>query len=422
MHGWWRSRKGYVVSLQWLLVGVVAVWGSATGAWRIAPLLFWSLVLLSALGNLALMRLPPPAFYRPVNWMYMFVADTVFIGAAIYCMRGLDSRLYLPYFLIILTAALTRSLARGILVAAGVSSLYVFLVWRDVESLSLLDVDVLIRLPFFFIIAIFTGYLAQSARLQQEAVDASRSLADQVRSLQQVAAGIAHEVRNPLTAMTNSLQAVLHRLPEGGTERGLIRDALDQVARVTRIVQETLDLARPPALKPGWTDLHDLVRRALRDLGAAASALDVHLRLAPNAGALWGDAQLLEMVLGNVLRNAVEAMPAGGRLDIETVTSVVRGREQVAVRVTDAGGGIPAHQLARLFQPFYTTKPGGTGLGLCLARKIVQAHGGEMTVLSPVHPAGVGPAGGTMVRMVLPVAGPAPVAVGEVAAAGAGLP
>ena len=218
MGGLWRSRKGYVVVLQWLLVATVAVWGAATGAWRTSPLVFWSLVGLSALGNAALMRLPLPAFYRPVNWMYLFGADTVFVGAALYCMRGLDSRLYLPYFLIVLIAALTRSLTRGVLIALGVSVVYVVLVWGDLESISMLDLDVLIRLPFFFVIAIFTGYLAQSARLEQEATEASRSLSEQVRSLQQVAAGIAHEVRNPLTAMTNSLQAALDRMPEAAAE------------------------------------------------------------------------------------------------------------------------------------------------------------------------------------------------------------
>src|SRR5262245_31709504 len=114
---WIRSRKGYVVVLQWLLTVVVAVWGGATGLWRVSPFIFWSLVAASALGNIALMRLPLPYFYRPLHWTYIFVADTVFIGAALYCLRGWDISLYLPYFLITLTAALTRSMARGVLVA-----------------------------------------------------------------------------------------------------------------------------------------------------------------------------------------------------------------------------------------------------------------------------------------------------------------
>src|SRR5438105_1685411 len=110
MREWVRSRKGIVLAMQWLLVVVVAVWGGTTGAWRTEPVVFWSLGGLFMLGYLGLMRLPAPYFYQPTHWMHLFVADTVFVGAAIYCMRGFDSELYLPYFMIILTAALTRSL------------------------------------------------------------------------------------------------------------------------------------------------------------------------------------------------------------------------------------------------------------------------------------------------------------------------
>lgn len=407
---WLRSRKGYVVALQWLLTLVVAVWGGATGLWRASPSIFWSLVGLSALGNIGLMRLPLPYFYRPLHWMYIFVADTVFVGAAIYCMRGWDISLYLPYFLITLTAALTRSLARGVLVAAAVSGLYVFLVWREGDAAGLMDVQFLIRLPFFFIIAMFTGFLAQAARAQQEAVDASRALSDQVASLQQLAAGIAHEVRNPLTAINNNLQTVLARLPDGGQERDIVRDALDQVGRMTRIVQETLELARPATLRPGWCEVNALADRAaahaLRLPGGERVTL--RLRLSPRALPVWGDEHLLDQGLANVLRNAIEAMPGGGTLEVETNARPGARGDAVIIRVTDSGGGIPPHQLDRLFQPFYTTKAGGTGLGLCLARKFIRAHGGDLLVASPVE-AGEGGVLGTTIRILLPVSGAIPV-------------
>jgi signal transduction histidine kinase len=322
-------------------------------------------------------------------------------------MRGWDTGLYLPYFLITLTAALTRSLARGVLVAAAASAVYVFLVWREGDAAGLLDVHFLIRLPFFFIIAMFTGFLAQAARAQQEAVDASRALADQVESLQQLAAGIAHEVRNPLTAISNNLRTIQSRLPESGAERAIVRDALVQVARMTRIVQETLELARPPAVRPGWVEVNGLVDRAAREAlsGDRAGRITLRLRLFPRPLTVWADAQLLEQGLGNILRNAAEAMAQGGSLDVETALLPGGGRDAVVVRVTDSGGGIPDHQLERLFQPFYTTKAGGTGLGLCLARKYVRAHGGDLTVASPVE-AESGGARGTSVHVWLPVTGP----------------
>lgn len=400
---WLRSRKGIVVILQWLLVAVVVVLGLTTGAWRESPTVFWSLVTLTALGNAAMMRMPLLYFYQPTVGMNLFIADTVFVGAAIYSMRGFDTELYLPYFLIVLVAALTRSLARALAIAVAVSVLYMFLVWREGSAGSLLDSAYLIRLPFFLVIALFTGYLANAARLQSEAVQSSRILSEQVRSLQQLASGIAHEVRNPLTAIGTGLEVLLRRLPQSGEERVIVQEALAQVGRVRRMVQETLDLARPLNLKAGWLDLNAALERTVRDeAGSRADGrVAIVRRIAPQPLMLWGDSVLIEQAMHNVVRNALEAMPQGGTLEVGTSALSVRGQEQVLARISDTGGGIPVHQLERLFQPFYTTKPQGTGLGLSLARKYLHAHGGELTVDSVT---GVG----TRVALILPVAGPVP--------------
>jgi len=400
---WLRSRKGIVVILQWLLVAVVVVLGLTTGAWRESPTVFWSLVTLTALGNAAMMRMPLLYFYQPTVGMNLFIADTVFVGAAIYSMRGFDTELYLPYFLIVLVAALTRSLARALAIAVAVSVLYMFLVWREGSAGSLLDSAYLIRLPFFLVIALFTGYLANAARLQSEAVQSSRVLSEQVRSLQQLASGIAHEVRNPLTAIGTGLEVLLRRLPQSGEERVIVQEALAQVGRVRRMVQETLDLARPLNLKAGWLDLNAALERTVRDeAGSRADGrVAIVRRIAPQPLMLWGDSVLIEQAMHNVVRNALEAMPQGGTLEVGTSALSVRGQEQVLARISDTGGGIPVHQLERLFQPFYTTKPQGTGLGLSLARKYLHAHGGELTVDSVT---GVG----TRVALILPVAGPVP--------------
>jgi len=318
-------------------------------------------------------------------------------------MRGFDTELYLPYFLIVLVAALTRSLARALAIAVAVSVLYMFLVWREGSAGSLLDSAYLIRLPFFLVIALFTGYLANAARLQSEAVQSSRVLSEQVRSLQQLASGIAHEVRNPLTAIGTGLEVLLRRLPQSGEERVIVQEALAQVGRVRRMVQETLDLARPLNLKAGWLDLNAALERTVRDeAGSRADGrVAIVRRIAPQPLMLWGDSVLIEQAMHNVVRNALEAMPQGGTLEVGTSALSVRGQEQVLARISDTGGGIPVHQLERLFQPFYTTKPQGTGLGLSLARKYLHAHGGELTVDSVT---GVG----TRVALILPVAGPVP--------------
>lgn len=401
MGAWMRSRKGYVMAMQWLLVGVVAVWGAATGAWRASPTVFWTIVGLSAVGNVALMRMPLPYFYQPTHWMFIFLADTVFVGASIYCMGGFNPEFYLPYFFIMLIAALTRSLARVVAVALSVSAVYMFLVWSEGDAVGLLDTAYLIRLPFFLVIALFTSYLANAARLQQEAQQASRALTEQVQSLQELAAGIAHEVRNPLTAISNDLQVIRGRLPHDGEARGIVQEALEQVDRVTRIVQETLELARPAAFQPHWLDVNKRVDYAVRHTNGAdgSHGIEVRKRLAPSQLMLWGDPDLLEQALLNIMRNAVEAMPEGGTLNLETTLVMRQGQEQVVVRIADTGAGFSPHQLERLYQPFYTTKPRGTGLGLSLARKFVRAHGGDLKIVSQVDR-------GTEVTITLPVTGP----------------
>lgn len=401
MREWVRSRKGILVVLQWLLVLVVSVVGATTEAGRSAPLLFWGLVSLAALGNVALMRLPVPYFYRPPQWMQLFVIDTLFVGTAIYFVRGFDTDYYLPYFLILLTAAISRSLTRGILLAVGITAAYLFLTWRGSEPGALLDTNLLLRIPLFFIVALFTSYLAHGARLQDESREEARALGDEVRSLQQLAAGIAHEVRNPLTAVSNTLQALAGKLPESDPARGLVEDSLGQVGKVTRIVQETLDVARPAHLQLNWMEVNAVLERAVKSVlrGVPEGAIRVERALSPQPLVARIDETVLEQSLSNLLRNSVEAMGGAGAIRLETRARLMRGREEVVVSISDSGPGIPAHILERLFQPFYTTKEDGTGLGLVLTRKFARAHGGELEVSG-------GAGGGTTVRLTLPVAGP----------------
>lgn len=402
MRGLMRSRKGYVVVLQWLLVGVVAVWGGITEAWRASPLVFWALAVLMALVNIALMRLPLPYFYQPAHWMQLFIVDTLYVGTAIYYVRGFETDLYLAYFLILLTAAISRSMARGVLVAVGVSAVYMFLIWQGSDKHRILDRAFLIRAPFFFVVALFTSYLAHGARMQAEAMENSRTLSEQVLSLQQLAGGIAHEMRNQLTALSNNLQTLERKMKKSGVERVHVQDALEQVKRLTRIVQETTELARPATVHAGWIDINSVVDRAIGEVSAILDSrgAEVRKRYAPHPLVVWGDEVLLGQIFTNILRNAAESFSEGGMVTVSTSVEITRGSERVAVRISDTGSGIPPHQMERLYQPFYTTKAEGTGLGLSLARKYARAHGGELLVKSQ-------PGNGTQVVIALPVTGPA---------------
>jgi signal transduction histidine kinase len=229
-------------------------------------------------------------------------------------------------------------------------------------------------------------------RLEQE-----RELA-RVRRLAeigQMTAAIAHELRNPLTSIRGAAQMMRHEdsLARAREWAAVVEEEADGLER---LCQQFLDFARPVEVVPEPIDLNDLVERALRLDGhiLERAAVRVNFKAGRRKPTIQGDPVRLTQVLRNLLRNAVEAMPDGGTLTIETAKS---GRG-VRLSVHDTGIGITEEQMASLFTPFYTTKPHGTGLGLCNVRKVVEAHNGTIRVRSK-------PGKGTEFRVILPAKG-----------------
>jgi two-component system, NtrC family, nitrogen regulation sensor histidine kinase NtrY len=169
---------------------------------------------------------------------------------------------------------------------------------------------------------------------------------------------------------------------DGSPDAARLRTIQDQVARVTGIVQSLLDRTRPPAptlrpLPPGELveGLAELVRPSL-----VGGGIDLSVDVAPDLPAVGADRVPLEQALLNLVSNAVDAMPEGGRLRLAARAD----GDGVALAVTDSGPGIPPEDLARVFDPLFTTKPPGkgTGLGLPILREVVEAHGGTVRLES----------------------------------------
>jgi signal transduction histidine kinase len=204
---------------------------------------------------------------------------------------------------------------------------------------------------------------------------------DRLAFLGQLAGGISHELRNPLGVIKNSVYYLRMVLP-AGDKVGRHLDILErEVDRATRIVTDLLDFARtvPPARASA--DLSALVRDCLERLPLADS-ITVTLKLAEDLPKLLIDHDQLGSVLSNLITNAAQAMPEGGALTIETAA----GGDNVCVAVADTGVGIAPEHLERIFQPLFTTKAKGIGLGLAVAKMLVEANGGVVTVESaPGH-------------------------------------
>jgi signal transduction histidine kinase len=221
---------------------------------------------------------------------------------------------------------------------------------------------------------------AEEARLRRE----------RLAVLGEFAAGVAHEIRNPLASMRMTLQ-LLER-DAAAKEAEDLRVVLDEVRRLEASVEDLLLYAGAPRLDKGSVDLAGEVRDAARVLRRQADHLGVEVAVeeAPGTPRVPGDAARLRTAAVNLLLNAVQASPRGGK---------VRARIQpagggVVLEVADEGPGIPAEAGERVYEPFFTGRPGGTGLGLAVTRRIAEAHGGALSYRS-------GP-GGTVFRLEVP--------------------
>lgn len=233
---------------------------------------------------------------------------------------------------------------------------------------------------------------------ERRALERRVANAEAMNAMAPLAMGLAHEIRNPLNAAVLELHLLGRAIDRSEDERHKepmrrrVEVVVGEVRRLERLLTEFLELARPRPPQRERVDLDRVVSDVL-DLeleAAIRSGVEVERELAVRATVL-GDLEKLKQVVLNLVVNAVDAMPSGGRLSAK----VERRADQVVLTLQDSGGGIDPHHLAEVFDPFFTTKPAGTGLGLAIVRKIVEQHGGSVALTSA-------PGEGTTVTIGLP--------------------
>lgn len=226
--------------------------------------------------------------------------------------------------------------------------------------------------------------------------------AEKLASVGRMAAGVAHELNNPLTGVLTFAHLVARKMPEGSTERADLEVVISETKRCAKIIRDLLQFARQSQPDRRPEDLGALIRQALLLLQHQADFfnIDVAVDIDPQLPRVVVDAGQITQVLINLVQNAVHAMPDGGTLQITaSLRPAAHGAiDTVAVVIRDTGCGIAPENISKVFDPFFTTKePGkGTGLGLSVSLRMIESHGGTMDIASTLG-------AGTQVTVALPV-------------------
>jgi len=206
---------------------------------------------------------------------------------------------------------------------------------------------------------------------------------DRLQSLDQFAAGIVHEIRNPLAGISTNAQHMMERIGAADPFYEEMQDILADVENIEGIVSKVLDFAHPSKSQVREVLIDDVVKEVLRFSRMPLRRQGIRLltSLSKPPARVRVDVSRMKQVLFNIVRNACEAMPEGGELRVST-TRLAPGKRHVRVDVEDTGRGIAKDYLERIFDPFFSMHREGTGLGLAISRKIIESHGGRIEVSS----------------------------------------
>ena len=249
--------------------------------------------------------------------------------------------------------------------------------------------------------------LEDLARLRSLTETAERGA--RVDDLAAVAAGLAHEIKNPLGGIRGAAQLLAEAFPSDRDAARFTALIVREVDRVSDLLEQLLELTRPNQLRPAAVNVHRVLQEVvLLARTGAPETLIVRYRFDPSLPDVWADEGKLRQVLLNLVKNAIEAMQGAGTLTVSTRMETdfrvrgpgeTRGHRFLSVEIEDTGPGIQPENWDRIFTPFFTTKSSGTGLGLAVSQRLVSQHGGHIHVESE-------PGRGTRMRVSLPVAEP----------------
>jgi len=321
------------------------------------------------------------------------------------------------YYLPVILAAIWFGLRGGLACSLAVSFVYAPHILFQWGGHLTLDMEKYLEILLYNVVGGVTGLLAQreherSVELQRTAAGLEESYrklqiqsqriiafeeqlrrAEKLSTLGEMAAVLAHEIRNPLGSIRGTAEILRDDYQPGDPKHEFIEIQIKETERLNRVVEDFLRMARPQPTEMHscllWEELETIVALVSRD----AHNRGISLRLEPTAEQAFvkGDGEKLRQAFLNIAINALQSTPASGSVDI--VLAKVAGGFEISFR--DSGPGIDPETMGRIFEPFFTTRPDGTGLGLSITKKIIEVHGGTLLVSSE-------PGKGTTVVIFLP--------------------
>ncbi len=390
MRGLELNQKSTILVLRWLTVLLVILLMLYSREGLIFGTRAYLLGVALLLSNIVFTFIPRQHFAKPALSSIIVIMDAGFISLAIYLTSGFNTDFYLVYFFIILIAAMRQELKGSLVTGTIAITMYGLLVWKSTPDFQILNTPFLIRAIFLLLIATFSGYLAQRAKVHQDARGIAEKQLEEIREqllrserlaiIGQLTASVGHELRNPLSVLQNSLYLLNLRLKDADEKvKKQLVIMKREIFRSNEIISDLLDFSRKkkPSFAP--TDLNQVIEGILPKV-EVPKEVEVVKKLG-DVPKVMADGEQLQSVFINLVSNGVQAMPEGGTLTVKTT----QNNGYVEAQISDTGGGISQENLEKIFEPLFTTKAKGLGLGLCVTKRFVENHGGMINIESKLN-------------------------------------
>lgn len=340
---------------------------------------------------------------KRVLYGYSLFFDLLYASLLVRATGGLASSFFTAFYLITAIYSFYYGVVAGFFIAAA--SALLLLVSGGFDSSGMHWTDFSVRAAFLFLLALPLGLLSQKLKKDKYHIeDLNKNLersiedlkyvqarlieAEKLSALGRLTADVAHEIRNPLTSIGGFARRLDKKLHADSSEKKYSEIVVAEVSRLERILKDVLTFSRDARNNMKYQDINEVVRESVQTLSGICEEQSISVKedLGSDLPRILLDASQVRQAINNLATNAVDAMPKGGRLKIQTFMEELFHVNYVVIEVSDTGCGIPREKTSMIFEPFFSTKEigVGTGLGLSICKKIIDEHNGLITVDSEV--------------------------------------